>query len=102
MISFDKFKEAVNELYTMGKLEFFEDKDKHSHHCLTLYLYCSSIDSKKIRFIEMLKPEYWNIIPYEDDLQIFINIVHVNEDTDNINQWLDDNLYLKMQKLPDK
>lgn len=99
MINFDQFKKAVNEIYSMGKLEFFKDTDQHSHECLSIYLYCSSIDSKKFKIIERLKPEYWNIIPYEDNLQVYISIVHVNKESIEVNKWLEDNLYLEVRNL---
>lgn len=99
MISFMDFKNRVNELYSMGKLEVFADKDEHSHDCYTLYLFCPSADSRQIKVIEGLKPEYWNIIPFNDQLQIYINQVHVNEDFKSVDRWLEDNLYLKIKNL---
>lgn len=98
MISFDQFKETANELYSMGKLEFFKDKDEHSHACLTLYLYCDSIDNQKIKLVEKLNAEYWNIIPYKEQLQVYIAIVHVNKGPEEINKWLEENLYLSVRK----
>jgi len=99
MVSFEQFKKGVNELYALGKLEFFKDRDKHSHECLSMYLYCSSIDSKRLKVIDRLKPEYWNIIPYDNDLQIYVNIIHVNKESSEVNKWLEENLYLKVQNL---
>lgn len=102
MISFEQFKDAVNELYSMGKLEIFKDKDEHSHECLSLYLYSDSIDIKKIKIVEKLKPEYWNIIPRNEKLQIYISIVHVNIKLSELNEWLNDNLYIEVGNMSRK
>lgn len=96
MIEFNKFKEIVEELNTWGKLEFFLDKDENGRGCLTCYLYCSEVDGDRLKLLEKLNPEYWNVIPYKDNLQIYLSLINVNRNLAEINNWLATNLGLNI------
>ena len=96
MISFDQFIEIVNELYPLGKIEFFANKDDNSNDCLTMYLTCSSIDNRFFNVLLKLKPEYWNITTHKDSLQIYLSSIRVNRDLPFINNYLNENLFLSV------
>lgn len=96
MIEINNFKEIVEKLNSWGKLEFFSDKDENGHDCLTCYLYCSEVDGERIKLIEKLNPEYWNVIPYKDNLQIYLSLINVNRNLAEINNWLAANLGLNI------
>ena len=97
MISFDLFISIINELYPLGKIEFFAEKDDNSHDCLTMYLTCSSIDNRFFNILLKLKPEYWNITTHKDNLQIYLTSIHVNRDLSYINEYLKENLFLNVE-----
>lgn len=97
MISFDQFINIVNELYPLGKIEFFAEKDENSHDCLTMYLTCSSIDSSFFNVLLKLKPAYWNITTHKENLQIYLTSIYVNRDISFINEYLNENLYISIE-----
>ena len=96
MISFDQFIEVINELYPLGKIEFFAEKDENSHDCLTMYLTCSSIDNRFFNHLLKLKPDYWNITNHDGNIQIYLTSIHVNRDLSYIDEYLKENLFLRV------